>query len=97
MFAGVEPKETLALAALACGVDDKVPHAPLYRAIMALLEARASYDPSGDGRPSRFAPGLHLIVVAAGLARTPDVPLPERPLVFESRGSGSDPTRVARS
>ena len=97
MFAGVEPKETLALAALACGVDDKVPHAPLYRAIMALLEARATYDPTSDGRPSRFAPGLHLIVVAAGLARTPDVPLPEEPFVFQSRGSGSDSTRVARS
>jgi hypothetical protein len=97
MFAGVEPKETLALAELACGVDDKVPHAPLYGAIMALLDARARYDPSGDGRPSRFAPGLHLIIVAAALARTPDVPLPDEPLVFEPRRSGSDSSRVARS
>jgi predicted TIM-barrel fold metal-dependent hydrolase len=98
MFAGVDPKETLALAALACDVGDhEDPRAPLYRAIMSLLEARASYDPTGDGRPSRFAPGLHLIIVAAALARTPDVPLPEEPLGFGNQGSGSGPSRVARS
>jgi predicted TIM-barrel fold metal-dependent hydrolase len=97
MFAGVEPKETLALAALACDVGEDDPHSAIYRAIMALLDARASYDPTGDGRPSRFAPGLHLIIVAAALARTPDVPLPDEPLVFPRRGSGSDSTRVARS
>ena len=33
-----------------------------------------------DGRPSRFARGTHLIVVAAGLSRTPDVPLPPDPV-----------------
>jgi uncharacterized protein len=97
MFAGVEPTETLALAALACDVGDGDPHSPVHRTIMALLEARANYDPTGDGRPSRFAPGLHLIVVAAALARTPDVPLPDEPLSFGLRGSGSDPGRVARS
>jgi uncharacterized protein len=96
MFAGVEPKETLALAALACDTGDDIPHAPIYRAIMSLIDARASYDASGDGRPSRFAPGIHLIIVAAALARTPDVPLPEGP-GFQAQGSGSDATRVARS
>jgi uncharacterized protein len=97
MFAGVEPTETLALAALACDVGDEVEHAPIYTAIMSLLEARASYDPTGDGRPSRFAPGLHLIIVAAVLARTPDVPLPEGGPGFRQEGSGSGATRVARS
>jgi predicted TIM-barrel fold metal-dependent hydrolase len=96
-FVGVEPTETLALAALACHVRDGDPHAPVYRAILALLEARESYDPSGDGRPSRFARGLHLIVVAAALARTPDVPVPDDPTSFRIPGSGSDPKRVARS
>jgi uncharacterized protein len=97
MFAGVEPKETLALAALACDVGDEVEHAPIYTAITSLLEARANYDPTGDGRPSRFAPGLHLIIVAAVLARTPDVPLPEGGPGFRQEGSGSGSTRVARS
>jgi uncharacterized protein len=79
MFAGVDPKETLALAALACDVAPGEPHGPIYEAILSLLDARANYDPTGDGRPSRFAPGIHLVIVAAALARTPDVPLPEPP------------------
>jgi uncharacterized protein len=79
MFAGVDPKETLALAALACDVRPGEPHAPIYEAILSLLDARANYDPTGDGRPSRFSPGIHLVIVAAALARTPDVPLPEPP------------------
>jgi uncharacterized protein len=85
-FNGIDPLETLALARLACGVGDDAPHAAIHRAIVRLLDARAAYDPSGDGRPSRFAPGLHLIVAAAALARTPDVPLPER---FATQASGS--------
>jgi uncharacterized protein len=96
-FAGVDPKETLALAELACDVRAGDEHAPVYRAILSLLDARASYDPSGDGRPDRFAPGLHLIIVAAALARTPDVALPDEGLGYPTEGSGSDPTRVARS
>jgi hypothetical protein len=97
MFAGVEPKETLALAALACDVGPEDEHARVYAAIMSLLDARERYDPTGDGRPSRFAPGLHLIIVAAALARTPDVPLPDAPQGFQDEGSGSHPKRVARS
>ena len=41
--------------------------------------ARDASTPKRDGRPPRFAPGLHLIVMAACLARTPDVPLPPDP------------------
>jgi predicted TIM-barrel fold metal-dependent hydrolase len=96
-FAGVDPNETLALAELACHVREGDPHAPIYRAILALLEARASYDPSGDGRPKRFAAGLHLIIVAAALARTPDVPVPPGTLSFQNFAPGSHRKRVARS
>lgn len=96
-FVGVEPEETLALAELACHVPEDYPHAPICQAILALLEARKAYDPTGDGRPSRFARGLHILVVASALARTPDVPLPEGGMRFPDSGSGSDPERVARS
>jgi hypothetical protein len=96
-FAGVDPNETLALAELACHVREGDPHAPIYRAILALLEARASYDPTGDGRPKRFAAGLHLIIVAAALARTPDVPVPPGTLSFQNFAPGSHRKRVARS
>jgi uncharacterized protein len=81
MFNGLPADETLALAALACEVGDDAPQARVCRSILALLEERRSYRrPGDDGRPLRFAPGLHLIVVAAGLARTPDVPLPPDPV-----------------
>jgi uncharacterized protein len=88
MFNGVDPQESLALARLACDVGGDVPHGPVYESIVSLLDARAAYDAMGDGRPERFAPGVHLIVVAAALARTPDVPLPANPR-FEPRAPGS--------
>jgi uncharacterized protein len=77
MFNGVEPSETLALARLACDVGDDAPQAPVCRWVVELLDQRESYSPEGDGRPTRFAPGLHFMVAALGIVRTPDVPLPE--------------------
>jgi uncharacterized protein len=88
MFHGVDPQESLALARLACDVGDDVPHRPVFDGIVSLLDARAAYDAAGDGRPRRFAPGLHFVVVAAALARTPDVALPERPS-FAPQAPGS--------
>jgi uncharacterized protein len=88
MFNGVDPQESLALARLACDVGGDVPHGPVYESIVSLLDARAAYDGRGDGRPRRFAPGVHLIIVAAALARTPDVPLPDNPR-FEPQAPGS--------
>jgi uncharacterized protein len=79
MFHGVDPQESLALARLACDVGENVPHGPVYESILSLLDARAAYDPDGDGRPRRLVPGIHFIVLAAALARTPDVALPEQP------------------
>ena len=49
--------------------------------------APATTRPATAG-PARFAPGLHLIIVAAALARTPDVPLPDEPLGFGAVGLG---------
>jgi hypothetical protein len=76
MLRGFEPEETLQLAGLACEVGDDAPQAPVCRAILGLIEARARYQPRPGERPPRFAPGLHLIVVAAAVCRTPDVALP---------------------
>jgi uncharacterized protein len=75
MFNGVEPAETLALVRLACDVGDEAPQAPVCEAVLSLLDERESYSPEGDGRPQRFAPGLHFIIAAATIARTPDVPV----------------------
>jgi uncharacterized protein len=88
MFQGIDPQETLALARLSCDVPDDAPHRPVYDSILSLLDARANYDRTDDGRPARLAPGVHLIVVGAALARTPDVALPEEPR-FVTRAPGS--------
>jgi uncharacterized protein len=77
MFHGVEPTETLALVRLACDVGDDAPQAPLCEWVIRLIEERERYSPDGDGRPSHFAPGLHFMIGALGIVRTPDVPLPE--------------------
>jgi predicted TIM-barrel fold metal-dependent hydrolase len=79
MFNGVVPHESLALARLACDVGPDVPHGPVFESIVSLLDAHAAYQAGDDGRPRRLAPGVHLIVIAAALARTPDVPLPDNP------------------
>ena len=81
MFNGIVPTEALALAALACEVGDDAPQAPVCRSILALLEEHSQWTDRGrPGRPTRLAPGIHLIVMAAVVARTPDVPLPPDPL-----------------
>jgi uncharacterized protein len=80
MFLGADPEEALALAALACEVGDDAPQAPICRSILALLEERRRAPRQVPGRPSRYAAGLHLVAMAAGLALTPDVPLPAEPL-----------------
>src|SRR5215210_1444438 len=76
MFQGVEPVETLALVRLACDVGDDAPQAPICGWVLELLDRRERYSPEGDGRPARFAPGLHFAVAAIGIVRTPDVPVP---------------------
>ena len=75
MFNGVEPAETLSLVRLACDMGDDAPQAPVCHAVLELLDERDRYSAEGDGRPERFAPGLHFVVAAACLARTPDVPV----------------------
>jgi uncharacterized protein len=85
MFHGIEPSETLALVRLACRVGDDAPQAPVCASVVDLLDEREAYSAAGDGRPPGFAPGLHLVVEAATLARTPDVPLP---ISFATRSPG---------
>jgi predicted TIM-barrel fold metal-dependent hydrolase len=83
MFNGVDARESLALARLGCDVGPDAPHGPVFESIVSLLDAQDAYDAEGDGRPRRLAPGVHLVIIAAALARTPDVALPESPRFAE--------------
>ena len=84
MFNGLEPAETLELAALACEVGENTPQAEVCSAVLALIEARRR-SPARRGTEGlgRLAPGLHLIVLAAGIVRTPGVPLPPAPVAVD--------------
>jgi uncharacterized protein len=76
-------EEYLALARLACEVGDDAPQAPVCRSVLAVLDRFDRYRdellPDGEpGRARRF-PGLHLVLIAAVIALTPDVVLPAEP------------------
>ena len=56
MFTGVDAVENLALASLACAVDDAEPQAHLCRWIVSLIDHRAEYLPGGPERPRASPP-----------------------------------------
>ena len=75
---GNDPAEALSLAVLACEVGDDAPQAETCATVLRLIELREALIAEGEdeGRPSRFAPGLPMIVLAACISRTPRVPMP---------------------
>jgi predicted TIM-barrel fold metal-dependent hydrolase len=78
MAGGGDPVEPLGLARLACAVGTDSPQAELFGAILELLDAyEAGVDEGPLGRP--FPPAVRYLIGAITLARTPDVPWPERP------------------
>jgi uncharacterized protein len=74
-FVQASAEEPVALARLACEVGEDGPHAALLSAVLELLDA---YDellaPPPPGQ--KFPLASKLLVAAASIARTPDVPLP---------------------
>ena len=84
-LAGDSSDEGVALARLACEVGDGAPQARVCRSVLALLDRHARY--AGEAQqlaeahpgPEHHFPGLHLIVLAAAVARTPAAPLPATP------------------
>lgn len=73
MIAGNVPTEFAELARLACQVGADTPQAPICGSIVTLLDL-ADELPFGEPIAERL-PRLHLIVAAATLAATPDVPV----------------------
>jgi predicted TIM-barrel fold metal-dependent hydrolase len=74
-IAGGSPTESIGLARLSCAVGTDSPHADLFGAVLAQLDAfEADWVPTEFGRP--FPLALRHLVHAIVVARTPDVPLP---------------------
>ena len=69
---GVDPAEMLALARLACDVPEEIDDAPVFAAIRWLLDRYDAYvaDFPEDRRQLTF------LILAATVARTPEVPIP---------------------
>ena len=67
--------EMLALARLACDVPEEIDDAPVFRAIRGLIDGFDDYaaDHPGDRRRITF------LILAATVARTPEVPIPPLP------------------
>jgi uncharacterized protein len=75
LIAGGDPMESIGLARLACAVGTDGPHAELFGAVLAQLDAfESDWAPPEPGRGFPFA--LRHLVHAIVVARTPDVPLP---------------------
>jgi uncharacterized protein len=77
-FARTDPDESVALARLACAVGEESPDAPVFAAVLELLDLYAAHRhvPPGGGRP--FPPAGRFLAMALVVARTPAAPLPER-------------------
>ena len=80
MVVGEIGYEPLALARLGCELADSGSTASeAARHVLAILDRQERFarEHGADGAP--FYPGVRLIMLAAGIARTPDVPLPANP------------------
>ncbi len=69
---GGDGTEMLALARLACDVPEEIDDAPIFAAIRALIDAHDQLTEAFPDDRRRMAP----LILAATVARTPDVPVP---------------------
>ena len=87
--------EMLALARLACDVPDEIDDAPVFAAIRSLLDAYEEFAVAEPDNRRR----LTFLILAATVARTPEVPVPES-VTLESRFRSQisrSPVSVSRS
>jgi hypothetical protein len=87
---GVDPTEMLALARLACDVPDEIDDAPVFAAIRGLLDHYEAYAAEHPDERRRIT----FLILAATVAKTPDVPIPASVLNRERSAARS---AVARS
>ena len=76
LTAGYPADEYLELARLACRLPGDHPDAAAAASVRELLDRHAAYLATDPPRSGPRVPGIHLIFVAAAIARTPSLPLP---------------------
>lgn len=77
LTAGYPAEEYLELARLACELPAGHPDAPVAASVRELLDRHAAHVASDPPRRGPRVPGIHLIFVAAAVARLPGLPLPD--------------------
>jgi hypothetical protein len=88
---GVDPTEMLALARLACDVPDEIDDAPVFAGILALLDQYEAYAAEHPDERRRIT----FLILAATVAKTPDVPIPAAVLGRERSAPRSAAARSA--
>ncbi len=88
---GVDPTEMLALARLSCDVPDEIDDAPVFAAIRGLLDDYEAYAAEHPDERRRIT----FLILAATVARTPDVPIP--PGVLDRDRDSAPRSAAARS
>jgi len=88
---GVDPTEMLALARLACDVPDEIDDAPVFAGIVSLLNGYEAYAAEHPDERRRIT----FLILAATVAKTPDVPIPAAVLNRESSAPRSAAARSA--
>lgn len=76
LTAGYRADEYLELARLACELPLGHPDAPVAASVRGLLDRHAQYLATAPPRRGPRVPGIHMIFVAAAIARTPNLPVP---------------------
>ena len=76
LTAGYPADEYLQLAHLACELPADHPDAPVAASVRELLDRHAAYLATDPSQRGPRVPGVHLIFVAAAVARTPALPHP---------------------
>jgi uncharacterized protein len=76
LTAGYPAEEYLQLARMACRLPPEHPDAALALSVLALLDRHAGYLSTNPRQAGPRVPGIHLIFVAAAVARTPGLPVP---------------------
>jgi uncharacterized protein len=71
-FRGGDPTEPLALARLACDVPEEIDDAPVFAAIRRLIDSFDQYSTEHPDDRRRMT----FLILAATVARTPEVPVP---------------------
>jgi hypothetical protein len=97
MSTGQGADEYLELARLACQLPGEHDDAAIAASVLELLDRYERYRATGPRQNGPRPPGIHLIFVAAAIARMPELPLPGQHALARAPGAPRVDHSVATS